>query len=191
MRCSKMQDEQIVQLYWDRNEQAIPETDTKYGKYCTAIADNILGSREDAQECVNDTYLNAWNTMPPHRPKILSTFLGKIVRNLSFNRYKHSRAQKRGGGETALVLDELCDIVSDKENVEEAFSHKELAEAISKFLSELSQEKRYTFLRRYWYTDSVKDIAEKCGRSENSVSVELNRTRKKLCDYLKERGFDL
>ena len=89
------------------------------------------------------------------------------------------------------MLDELCEIVSDKENVEEAFSHKELAEAISQFLNELSQEKRYMFIRRYWYTDSVKNIAEKCGRSENSVSVELNRTRKKLCDYLKERGFDL
>ena len=174
-----MDDEKIVKLYWDRNEQAILETSEKYGHYCTKIAYNILSSNEDAQECVNDTYMNAWNTMPPHKPSILSTFLGKIVRNLSFNRYKHSRTQKRGGGETALVLDELCDIVSDKENVEEAFSHKELAEAISQFLNELSQEKRYMFIRRYWYTDSVKDIAEKCGRSENSVSVELNSSRRR------------
>ena len=186
-----MQDEKIVKLYWDRNEQAITETSEKYGHYCTKIAYNILSSNEDAQECVNDTYMNAWNSLPPHKPSILSTFLGKIVRNLSFNRYKHKRALKRGGSETALVLDELCDIVSDKEDVESAVSRKELVKALNEFIGEMSKEKRYMFIRRYWYTDSVKDIAEKCGRSENSVSVELNRTRKKLCDYLKERGFDL
>lgn len=186
-----MQDEKIVQLYWERNEQAITETSEKYGHYCTKIAYNILCSSEDAQECVNDTYVNAWSSLPPHKPKILSTFLGKIVRNLSFNRYKHEHALKRGGGETALVLDELCEIVSDKEDVESAVSRKELVKALNEFISKLTKEKRYMFIRRYWYTDSVKDIAEKCGLSENSVSVELNRTRKKLCDYLKRKGFDL
>ena len=99
-----MDDAKIVQLYWDRNEQAIPATADKYGRYCTSIANNILGNNEDAKECVNDTYLNAWNSMPPHRPSILSTFLGKIVRNLSFNRYKHNTADKRGGGELPVVL---------------------------------------------------------------------------------------
>ena len=99
-----MDDANIVQLYWDRNEQAIPATAGKYGSYCTSIAKNILGNNEDAEECVNDTYLNAWNSMPPHRPSILSTFLGKIVRNLSFNRYKHNTADKRGGGELPVVL---------------------------------------------------------------------------------------
>ena len=94
-----MEDQKIVQLYWDRNEQAIPETSTKYGAYCASIAKNILGSNEDAEECVNDTYLNAWNSMPPHKPNILSTFLGKITRNLSLNRAKHNAADKRGGGQ--------------------------------------------------------------------------------------------
>ena len=107
-----MDDAKIVQLYWDRNEQAIPATADKYGRYCTSIANNILGNNEDAEECVNDTYLNAWNSMPPHRPSILSTFLWKIVRNLSFNRYKHNTADKRGGGELPVVLEELSDLVS-------------------------------------------------------------------------------
>lgn len=112
-----MDDAKIVQLYWDRNEQAIPATADKYGRYCTSIANNILGNNEDAEECVNDTYLNAWNSMPPHRPSILSTFLGKIVRNLSFNRYKHNTADKRGGGELPVVLEELSDLVSGKDDV--------------------------------------------------------------------------
>ena len=106
-----MDDEKIVQLYWNRDEQAIPATAQKYGNYCTSIAKNIIGNLEDAEECVNDTYLNAWNSMPPHRPGVLSTFLGKIVRNLSFNRYKYNTADKRGGGELPLVLDELSDLV--------------------------------------------------------------------------------
>ena len=110
-----MDDANIVQLYWDRNEQAIPATADKYESYCTSIAKNILGNHEDTEECVNDTYLNAWNSMPPHRPSILSTFLGKIVRNLSFNRYKHNTADKRGGGELPVVLEELSDLVSGKD----------------------------------------------------------------------------
>ena len=112
-----MDDAKIVQLYWDRNEQAIPATADKYGRYCTSIAKNILGNNEDAEECVNDTYLNAWNSMPPHRPSILSTFLGKIVRNLSFNRYKHNTADKRGGGELPVVLEECrsCGRTTEKD----------------------------------------------------------------------------
>ena len=119
-----MDDAKIVQLYWDRNEQAIPATADKYGRYCTSIANNILGNNEDAEECVNDTYLNAWNSMPPHRPSILSTFLGKIVRNLSFNRYKHNTADKRGGGELPVVLEELSDLVSGKDDVGQAFDQR-------------------------------------------------------------------
>ena len=113
-----MEDAKILLLYWNRDEQAIPATAEKYGSYCTTIARNILGNHEDAEECVNDTYLRAWNSMPPHRPAILSTFLGKIVRNLSLNRYHHNAAQKRGGGQAVIVLDELADIVSGKDDVE-------------------------------------------------------------------------
>ena len=108
-----MDDAKIVQLYWDRNEQAIPATADKYGNYCNSIAKNILGNKEDAEECVNDTYLNAWNSMPPHRPSILSTFLGKITRNLSIKCYKRNTADKRGGGQATVVLDEIAEFVSD------------------------------------------------------------------------------
>ncbi len=114
-----MDDSKIVQLYWDRDEQAIPATSDKYGTYCISIAQNILGNQEDAEECVNDTYMSAWNSMPPHRPKILSVFLGKITRNLSLNRYKQNTAGKRGGGEVPVVLDEIAELVSDTGSVEQ------------------------------------------------------------------------
>jgi RNA polymerase sigma-70 factor (ECF subfamily) len=186
-----LDDRKIVQLYWDRDEQAIPATTDKYGSYCNAIAKNILGNKEDAEECVNDTYLNAWNSMPPHRPSILSTFLGKITRNLSFNRYKHNTADKRGGGETAAVLDELLEIVSDTDSVEKEINRKELVKAIDTFLGTLSSDKRGIFVRRYWYFDNISAIASRFGLTENNVSVNLNRTRLKLRNYLLERGFEL
>ena len=186
-----MDDAKIVQLYWDRNEQAISVTANKYGNYCTSIAINILGNREDAEECVNDTYMNAWNSMPPHRPNILSTFLGKIVRNLSFNRYKHNTADKRGGGEWPVVLDELSDLVSGKDDVEQESEHKELVKSIDAFLDTLSPEKRSIFISRYWYTDSISEIAVRHGMNDGAVSMTLNRLRLKLHNYLLERGFEL
>ena len=154
-----MDDAQIVQLYWDRDEQAIPATSDKYGSHCTSIAKNILGNQEDAEVCVNDTYLNAWNSMPLHRPRILSTFLGKVTRNLSFNRYKHNTADIRGGGEMPTVLEELSDLVSGKDDVEQAFDQKELTKAIDTFLDRLSPKKRSLFISRYWYTDNISEIA--------------------------------
>ena len=186
-----MDDAKIVQLYWDRNEQAISVTANKYGNYCTSIAINILGNREDAEECVNDTYMNAWNSMPPHRPNILSTFLGKIVRNLSFNRYKHNTADKRGGGELPVVLDELSDLVSGKDDVEQESEHKELVKSIGAFLDTLSPEKRSVFISRYWYTDSISESAVRHGMNDGAVSMTLNRLRLKLHNYLLERGFEL
>ena len=186
-----MDDIKIVQLYWERNEQAIHATADKYGNYCTSIAKNILGNHEDAEECVNDTYMNAWISMPPHRPSILSTFLGKIVRNLSFNRYKHNTADKRGGGQATMVLDEIAEFVSDTSGVEQEIDRKDLIQAIDTFLSTLSVEKRGVFLRRYWYFDSISDIASRFGMTENNVSVMLNRLRLKLHNYLLEKGFEL
>lgn len=186
-----MDDKDIVQLFFDRNEQAITETSSKYGHYCFSIARNILNNREDAQECVNDTYLNTWNNIPPHKPEILSVFLGKIVRNLSFNKYKSVHSLKRGGHEITLILDELTEIVSDKESVEDDIIRKELIKTIDDFISTLSAEKKYIFIRRYWYSDKISEIAKKCGSTENSVHVQLNRIRKKLRDYLTERGFDI
>jgi RNA polymerase sigma-70 factor (ECF subfamily) len=186
-----MEDAKIVQLYWDRDERAIPATADKYGSYCAAIAKNILGNQEDAEECVNDTYWNAWNAMPPHKPSILSTFLGKITRNLSLNRYKRNTAHKRGKGEAALVLDELLDVVSDKGSVEEELSQKELVSAIDTFLAALPAKQRNLFVCRYWYFDSISALASRFGMTENNISVTLNRIRQKLHNYLLERGFEL
>lgn len=186
-----MDDIKIVQLYWDRDEQAIPVTAVKYGNYCNSIAKNILGNHEDAAKCVNDTYLSAWNSMPPHRASILSTFLGKITRNLSINRYNYNIADKRGGGELPVVLDELADCVSGKDDVEDAFDRQELVKAIDDFLDTLPADKRDIIVCRYWYTDSISDIANRHDMSEGSVSMTLNRLRAKLHSYLSERGFEL
>lgn len=186
-----MDDNSIIQLYWDRNDQAIIATSEKYGHYCKAIAKNILNNEEDAEECVNDTYLNAWNSMPTHWPEQLAAFLGKITRNLSFNKYKRSHAEKRGGGEIALILDELTDCVSDIDNVEQIIDRQELAKAINSFAKSLSVKKRTIFVRRYWYADSVSDIARDYGMLQGTVSKTLERTRKQLKAYLTERGFEL
>ncbi len=186
-----MDDAKIVRLFWDRDEQAISATADKYGSYCTAIARNILGNNEDAEECVNDTYLNAWNSIPPHRPSVLSAFLGKITRNLSFDRYRHNTADKRGGGEATAVLDELLEIVSDTDSVEREIDRRELVKAIDTFLGTLSADRRGMFICRYWYFDRISAIASGFGTTENNVSVNLNRIRLKLHDYLLERGFEL
>ena len=186
-----MDDNGIIQLYWDRNDQAISVTSEKYGHYCKAIAKNILNNEEDAEECVNDTYLNAWNSMPTHWPEQLATFLGKITRNLSFNKYKHDHAEKRGGGEIILVLEELTDCVSDISNVEQMLDRQELVKAINSFVRSLSPKKRNIFVCRYWYADSVSKIAKDYGMLQGSVSKVLERTRKQLKVYLAERGFEL
>ncbi len=134
-----MDDMKIVQLYWDRNQEAIPATADKYGGYCASIARNILGNHEDAEECVNDTYLNAWNAMPPHHPDTLSVFLGKLTRNLAFNRFRHGHTDKRGGGEIVLVLDELADCVSGTDDVDQEINQKELVKEINTFLNHLPE----------------------------------------------------
>ncbi len=186
-----MEDRKIVNLYWERNSNAIKETASKYGGYCKAIAKNILGNNEDAEECVNDTYLNTWNSIPPNRPNVLSTYLGKITRNLSFDRFRQRHADKRGGGEIELVLDELGECVSGADSVEQKVEKKELIRAINSFLDTLSQEKCNIFLCRYWYAIPVSEIATRFGMSEGNVSVTLTRIRIKLKNYLKERGYDL
>lgn len=186
-----IEDEKIIDLFFNRSEKAIQELDIKYGKVCHKLSYNILNNKQDAEECVNDAYLGAWNSMPPHRPSILSTFLGKIVRNLSFNRYKHNTADKRGGGELPVVLEELSDLVSGKDEVEQAFDQKELTKAIDTFLDSLSPEKRSIFISRYWYTDSISEIAVRYGMNDGAVSMTLNRLRLKLHNYLLERGFEL
>lgn len=186
-----MDDDKIVQLYWDRKEQAIAESSKKYGAYCSTIAHNILFNRADAEECVNDTWLHAWLAMPPHKPSVLSTFLGKITRNLSFDLYKKNHRKKRGGTNIDLVLDELAECVSGSDDPEKHWQEKELKEEINQFLSSLPEEKRYMFILRYWYADSISDIAGRFQISENHVSVTLNRIRKKLRLHLVERGCNI
>ena len=186
-----MEDEEIVQLYFDRKEQAIEESAKKYGAYCSTIARNILTAQEDVEECVNDTWLHAWNAMPPHRPKRLSTFLGKIARNLSFDRYKSQHRVKRGGNTMELVLDELAECVSGGETPEQRIQEKELKEEINRFLFTLSEERRYQFLLRYWYAASITEIAKRFHKTENQISVNLFRTRQQMMAYLEERGYSL
>jgi len=166
-------------------------TARKYGRYCTSIARNILGSNEDAEECVNDTYLKAWNSIPPTIPTMLSAFLARITRNIAFNKYKHDHVMKRGQGEVALVLDELAECVSGLDDVEREIDRRELVTAIHSFLDTLPPNKRNIFVCRYWYSDSVSFIAGRYGMTENHVSVTLNRLRAKLKDYLSERGYVL
>lgn len=186
-----MEDRDIVNLYWQRNQDAIRETAFKYGSYCKSIAKNILGNNEDAEECVNDTYLKTWNSIPPHRPYILSTYLGKITRHLSFDRFRYKNASKRGKGTISIVLDELAECVSGNESVEEEFNKQQLIEEINAFLNSIPREKCNIFLSRYWYANSVSDIAKQFGMTENNVSVTLNRLRKKLKTYLTERGYNI
>ena len=163
----------------------------QYGQQVFSLIAHIICNQEDAEECVNDTYFNAWNAIPPHRPGILAAFLGKITRNLSFNRYKHNTADRRGGGEMPAVLEELSDLVSGKDDVEQAFDQKELTQAIDGFLDHLSPKKRSIFIRRYWYTDSISEIAARHNMRDGAVSMTLNRLRLKLRSYLLERGFEL
>lgn len=186
-----MEDEKIIELYWARDRDAIAETEKKYGGFCFAVANKILCSHEDAEECVNDTYFKTWNSIPPVRPKIFSSFLGKITRNLAFSRYRSKTAEKRGGGEIMLVLDELGEIVSGKDDVERKAELSELTDVINSFLKGLSQDKRNIFVRRYWHCDSVKEISRRYGMTESSVSMSLMRLRKKLKDFLAERGFEV
>lgn len=174
-----MEDSQIVNLYFARDEQAIQETDSKYGSYCYSIAYNILTSQEDAEESVSDTYMAAWKAMPPRRPAILATFLGKITRHLSIDKWRSYNRQKRGGGEIIVALEELEECASDG-SVEKAFERKQFVVVLNQFLDSLPDTERQIFLCRYWYMDSVSTIAKYYGFSESKVTSMLYRTRGKF-----------
>lgn len=182
-----MDDAKIIDLYFRRSESAVAETDAKYGPYCYAIAYNILTNNEDAEESVNDTYLAAWNAMPPHRPKLLSSFLGKITRNLSLDRWRNRHRDKRGGGQLTLALDELGECASG-ESLEDACARKELARSLNHFISALPEPERSVFVCRYWYFDSLKEVAAHFGYSESKTATMLMRTRKKLRAALQKEG---
>lgn len=183
-----MEDQCIVELFWARSENAISETSAKYGRYCHAIAYHILSNEEDADESVNDTYLDAWNSMPPHRPDILSTFLGKITRRISIDKWRSRDAKKRGGGETALVLDELAECVASGHDVEQEIEERELMRALDEFLGKTAEIERDVFLCRYFFLLSVSEICKKFSFSQSKVKSMLARTRKKLRADLEKEG---
>ncbi len=184
-----MEDSQIIELYWQKNAEAISETAGKYGAYCFSIAEHILQNREDSEECINDTWLCAWNAIPPQRPKALRMFLAKITRNLSFDRFHARNAEKRGGGEVALVLDELAECLGGGTDTEGAYEAKELRQSIRRFVGALPEREGNVLVRRYFFAESVADIAERYGLSGNNVMVILSRTRKKLKAHLLKEGY--
>ena len=183
-----MEDTQIVDLYFARSEQAIKETDTKYGGYCYSIAYNILTNQEDAEESVSDTYLSAWNAMPPRRPSFLAAFLGKITRNISLDRWRKYHAFKRGGGQVELALEELQECVSGAESAEEKAIRREILASLNRFLGTLNDTERNVFVCRYWYLDSTEEIAAKSGFSVSKVKSMLYRIRKRLNAHLEKEG---
>lgn len=181
-----MEDAEIIKLYLARSERAVAETQSKYGPYCRAIALRLLGDAGEAEEAVNDAWLAAWNAIPPHQPERLSAFLGKLTRRIAVNRWQARGAQKRGGGETALCLDELGEIVSQYGEPEGELAGKELSAAVNRWLRTLSVEKRRAFLLRYWHALPVKEIAEKFGWSETKTANLLSRARADLKAYLEK-----
>lgn len=183
-----LEDGQIVEMYWARDERAVAETAAKYGGYCYTIARNVLSDGEDARECVNDAYLAAWNAMPNDRPDRLAAYLGAIVRRVSIDRWREKNTARRGGGQTALVLDELAQCIPGGEAVEARLEAEELGQAVAAFVRTLPDTPRRVFLCRYWYLDPVADIAGRFGFSQSKVKSMLARTRKKLLAHLKKEG---
>ena len=182
-----MEDEKIIELFFERSEQGIWELDIKCGKICHKLSYNIVNSRQDAEECVNDAYLGAWNAIPPVHPNPLLSYIVKIVRNISLKIYWKKQAAKRSGQYT-MALEEIEGCIADPKTVEEEIEAKELARIIEAFLDTLTLENRVIFMRRYWFADSYKDIAEFVGFSEKNISVRLTRIREKMKQYLLERG---
>ena len=186
-----MEDAQIIELYWARREQAVTETQKKYAPYLTKIARNILADLQDSEESVNDTYLAAWNSMPPHRPDVLSAFLGKLTRRISIDRWRARHAEKRKPSEYALSLTELEDCVSGGSTPEAELDVRLLGEAISRFLFSQPRETRTLFVMRYYFLDSLKESAEACGMTVSRAKSLLYRTRCTLREYLRKEGFSL
>ncbi len=184
-----MEDKRIVELYFQRDERALTETREKYSRYLHRVAHNILQNTQDAEECVNDTYLRAWNAIPPHRPVRLSVYLGKIARHLALDRYAALTADKRGGGTTADLLEEWRDCLPDGDG--DPADDLAVRDALSRFLRQLPAEKRRVFIRRYWYGDPIHDIAAACHSTESRVKMMLSRTRGELKEFLEKEGIAL
>ncbi|MBO4374826.1 MAG: sigma-70 family RNA polymerase sigma factor [Lachnospiraceae bacterium] len=185
-----MQDFEIVDLYWSRDENAITETNIKYGSYCRKIAMNITADDGDTEECINDTYLSAWNSMPEERPRMLAPFLAAIVRNHALTIFRKTHSKKRGAGQTALALDELSEVAGPS-TTEDAVDMSLLSGHINSFLKTLGSRERIAFVRRYFYVEPLSDIAAALSMSESAMKSSLFRTRTKLKDYLAKEGYEL
>ena len=185
-----MQDFEIVDLYWARNENAITETNVKYGSYCRKIAMNIVANAEDSEECMNDTYLSAWNTMPEERPELLAPYLAAITRNHALTLYRKAHSLKRGAGQTALALEELLE-VADSSSTEDLVDLSLLKDNINSFLASLDKNDRIVFVRRYFYVDSLSDIAARLSMSESAVKSLLFRLRQKMKEHLAREGYEI
>ncbi len=183
-----MDDAKIVELYWARSDAALTETAKKFGPYCHTIAYNVLENVEDSEECVNDTYMRAWNSMPDKRPAALAPYLGRITRNLALNRIIEKNTLKRGGGEAALALDELDECTASSYSLEREVEAREIAAAMNRFLSKLPDTERALFVSRYWFMAPVRELAEKFGFSESKTVSMLRRTRLKLRKFLTGEG---
>lgn len=184
-----MNDSEIIELYWNKDQEAISASIDKYGPYCFSIAYNILGNAQDSEECVNDTWLKTWDAIPPTRPTVLRVFLAKITRRLSFDKYKAGKTQKRGGGEMPLVLDELSECISGESDLEGQINANELGKAINRFVSSLPERERNLFVRRYYFSESMGVIADRYNLSENNVTVTLSRVRRRLKEHLGKEGY--
>lgn len=183
-----MNDEDIIGLYFDRSESAISETSAKYGSYCRYIANSILHNRDDADECVNDAFLKAWNSVPPKRPNNFRAFIGMITRSLAINRLEKNQSAKRGNGEVDLILSELDECIPSGSDVEEGYNEKVLSAYISSFLETQTEINRIVFVRRYWYASPVAEIANQLGISESRVKSILFRQRRRLRSSLEKKG---
>ncbi len=190
-KAETVEDKQIIELFWSRDEQAISALDEKYGEFCRHIAFNILKSAEDCEECVNDTYLKVWNSIPPQMPEFLRAFLSRITRNLAFDRYKTKMREKRGGGESVIAINELENCISSSTDIQDEYLTKELGEAIGRFLRTLTERDRDIFVARYYFVSSVDEIAEKLGLSSKYVWNILSRTRRKLKIFLEKEGYSI
>lgn len=186
-----MTDSEIIALYWERNQTAITVSNEKYGAYCFAVANAILSNYEDSNECVNSTWLQSWNSMPPQRPNELKLFFAKITRNLAINIYRKNTAKMRGGNEFKASLDELAECIPSGNSVEGELDKNALEQLINAFLRSLSARDCSVFLRRYFYSDSVKEIAKRYGLSESNTLSILFRTRNKLKEHLEKEGFNI
>lgn len=186
-----MKDSDIIALYFERNEQAIKESSEKYGSYCFSVANAVLSNRDDSEECVNSTWLKAWNTIPPQKPNVLKMYFAKITRNTALSAYRKRTAQKREYGEFEASLEELKECLSSKESVEQQIDKENLNKAVNSFLKSLNNRDCSVFLRRYFYSDSVRNIAVRYSLSESNTLSILFRTRKKLREYLIKEGFSI